>query len=41
MVNKSFLDGYLLHRQEVHLDETYQGIADYYICVPEDMTTSY
>lgn len=24
-----------------HLDETYQGIADYYICVPEDMTTSY
>lgn len=24
-----------------HLDEAYQGIADYYICVPEDMTTSY
>ena len=30
-------------RQEdiLHLDEAYQGIADYYICVPEDMTTSY
>lgn len=24
-----------------HLEEDYKGIADFYICVPEDMTTSY
>ena len=30
-------------RQEdiTFLDDTYKGLADYYLCVPEDMTNTY